>query len=159
MPLPIRIVGVGSANGDDALGWQVVEQLQSDGDLLDGVECYEVAGGQRLLEVLDGCGSLILVDALQGSGAIGSMHRFEWPDRRFESLRPGSTHDMRPAQALGLAAALSLLPPRVVVYGIEMDEVETPAEMSEAVSSAIPELARQIAEEIGGCQELPPRGR
>jgi hypothetical protein len=55
---------------------------------------------------------------------------------------------LRPAAALALAAALGLLPPRVVIYGLEAASREPGAELSADVAAAIPEAVRRIEEEL-----------
>ena len=66
---PIRVVGVGSPLGDDAVSWEVVRRLQQQMGAGSDIEFHEVEGGSGLLAVLDGCGSLVLVDALAIAGA------------------------------------------------------------------------------------------
>lgn len=150
LPLPIRVVGVGSPNGDDALAWHVVQQLQATDGVPKDIEFQNVDGGQRLLDLLDGHGTLVLVDALFGRGRPGSIHRFEWPAQRLESMRPGSTHNLRPAEVLELAGALALLPPRVIIYGIEIDNADPAPGLSPCVLNAVDNLTRQIADELAG---------
>jgi hydrogenase maturation protease len=149
-PHPIRVVGVGSPLGDDALAWEVVQNLRERPELRPDVEVYIVAGGQRILDVLDGRGTLLLVDAVATGARPGTIHRFEWPDGRVEAMRPGSTHDLRPAEALRLAAALQIAPPRVVVFGIEVDNVDPQPGLSPFVIAAVPELVRRLVEELEG---------
>ncbi len=129
-PQPVRVVGVGSPHGDDALAWELVRRLESQMEGQTRLEFHVVEGGQRLLDLLDGRGSLLLVDALAPAGAPGTIHRFEWPDPQIDSLRPGSTHDLRPAEALQLADALGLLPPRVVIFGLEGVHLEPGTDLS-----------------------------
>ena len=57
----VRVVGVGSPHGDDRVGWRLVEDLaESAGP---GVEAVAVAQPLGLLDHLDGCSALIVVDA------------------------------------------------------------------------------------------------
>jgi hydrogenase maturation protease len=155
-PIPVRVVGVGSPQGDDAVAWAVVAQLQvrlaRGQGLRDGIELHRVAGGQRLLELLDGRGSLLLIDALEPGAAPGSIHRWDWPDGPLAGLRPGSTHELGPAAALELAAALGLLPPRVAVWAVTAEQLAALAPLSPAVAAAVPQLVQSLADELG----LPP---
>ena len=91
-PRPIRVVGIGRPLGDDALAWEVVRQLQQK-EWPPDIVFYSLEGGQRLLEILDGRGSLILIDALAPAGSPGVIRRFGWPDPCVEVLRAGSTLD------------------------------------------------------------------
>jgi hydrogenase maturation protease len=148
---PIRVVGVGSPHGDDALGWEVVRQLRERNPAAHGIEFLQVDGGQRLLDLLDGRGTLILIDAMVDSGPSGRIERLEWPDRRLEVLAPGSTHALTPAEALQLAAALGVLPPHVVILGITCNPPEIgnqTLDLSSCIASAIPAALEQIEREI-----------
>lgn len=155
-PRPIRVVGVGSALGDDALAWEVVRKLRERLETSHPeIDFQAVEGGQRVLDVLDGHGTLFLVDAVAAGRTPGMIYRFEWPDQCVEALRPGSTHHLRPAEALRLAAALAILPSRVIIFGIEAESFDPRSALSRPVASAVPELARRIAEELENNQTTP----
>lgn len=145
-PRPVRAVGVGSPNGDDSLGWEVVRCLGQRQD----IEVFTVEGGQRILDILDGQGTLLLIDAMVAGGLPGTIHRFEWPDARIEGLRPGSTHQMNPAEALQLASVLGIAPDRVIVFGIEPEVITPQPGLSPCVQAAVPELVGRITEELEG---------
>jgi hydrogenase maturation protease len=147
-PKPVRIIGVGSPHGDDALAWEVVAQLRGRLGELPGIECHVVCGGQRLLDLLDGKGSVLLIDALAGAAEPGVVQRFDWPDPRLEMLQPGSTHGLRPAEALQLAAALGVLPRKVVIFGIHVNTCKAGAGLSAAVAAALPQVSERIAAEF-----------
>jgi hydrogenase maturation protease len=147
-PCPIRVVGVGSPLGDDALAWEVVRDLRERQALRPEIEFYMVEGGQRILDVLDGRGTLLLVDAVGTSTRPGAIHRFEWPHQCVEALRPGSTHDLRPAEALRLAAVLGIAPLQVIVFGIEIETIDPHSGLSQSVRAAVPELVRRLVDEL-----------
>jgi hydrogenase maturation protease len=147
------VVGVGSPWGDDAVAWEIVRRIQEanwqgqrPGD--NDIEFQAVEGGQRLLDVLDGCGTLILIDALVCPDAPGTIHRLDWPDLRLEALHPGTTHQLRPVQTLRLAATLGLLPPRVVIWAVAGACFDPQASLSPKVAAAVPASALRIAAEL-----------
>lgn len=146
-PLPIRIAGVGSPQGDDAVAWHAVRKLREHLGHLPGVKFHQLDGGQQLLDLLDGHGTLCVIDAVLGEN-VGTIHRFVWPDRRVEVMRPGSTHLMCPAEALELAATLKILPPHVLIFGVEATDFDPGDRLSSAIQVAIPELVRRIVDEI-----------
>jgi hydrogenase maturation protease len=147
-PGPVRVVGVGSPWGDDALAWEVVRRLQQENDWGSAVAFHAVEGGQRLLDLLDGRGTLVLVDALAGPPPAGTVRRIEWPDPCVEALRPGTTHHLRPAEALRLAATLALLPERVVIWAVAGESFDPQTGISPSVAAAVPELVQRIAAEL-----------
>ena len=146
-PRPIRVVGIGRPLGDDALAWEVVRQLQQK-EWPPDIVFYSLEGGQRLLEILDGRGSLILIDALAPAGSPGVIRRFGWPDPCVEVLRAGSTHHLRPAEVLGLAVTLGLLPARVAIWVIEGESFDPLTGLGPNVVAAIPDLVRRIGGEL-----------
>jgi hydrogenase maturation protease len=153
-PRPIRIVGVGSPLGDDALAWEIVQNLRQQQGLPSDLEVYMVEGGQRILDLLDGRGTLFLIDAIAAGTRPGAIHRFEWPHPRIETLRPGSTHDLRPAEALRLAEALGIAPPQIVVFGIEVENLDPQAGPSQSVRAAVPELVQRLVQEWEGSSTI-----
>jgi hydrogenase maturation protease len=145
--LPILVIGCGSPRGDDAVAWEVIRRL-GDTPLAAGVNLHAVEGGHQLIDRLDGRGTLLLIDAISSGAGPGTIHRFDWPDLPIELLRPGSTHDLGPGEALRIAATLGMLPPRVVVWGIEATNFGPHEGLDPAVAAAVPELVRQITEEL-----------
>jgi hydrogenase maturation protease len=113
-----------------------------------GVVLHAVEGGYQLLDLLDAHGTLVLVDAISSGAEPGTIHRFEWPDSRLATLRPGTTHHMRPAEALELAATLEILPMRVIVFGVEVLSTDIAVGLSGVVTAAIPALMDRILEEL-----------
>lgn len=121
---PIKIIGIGSPMGLDRIGWEAVKGLRLRGlqqrfpdDRVRLFNCDRP--GSRLVTLLDRTPAAILIDALQGDTTPGEVHRFTPEDL---SAYPGavSSHDVGVAQALALGAALGQLPPRLVIYGIEI---------------------------------------
>jgi hydrogenase maturation protease len=151
MSAPIRVVGIGSPIGDDAVGWEVVRELRERLAGNNDVECFEIDGGQRLLEILDGRGTLILIDALVNGSEPGTVERIEWPDARIKRLSPGSTHAFRLAEALQLAGALGLLPEETIIYGIAIDSPSSerhPLALSPIIARRIPAIVQEIEGEL-----------
>lgn len=147
-PLPLRVFGLGSPHGDDAVAWHVIEALRRLPDLDGRVELRRLDGSQRLLDQLDGQGTLVVIDAMRGGQPLGSVLRLEWPDRRLERLRPATSHDLGLNAALELAQTLGTLPELVVIYGIEAGDCAPGAALSPAEAAAADELARRLAAEL-----------
>jgi hydrogenase maturation protease len=145
---PLRIVGCGSAHGDDAVGWEVVRVLRASAQSLADVELYTVDSGHQILDLLDGRGTLIVVDAVSSGRRPGTLHHLHWPDAGAETMHPGSTHALRPAWALRLAGALGILPPQVVIFGVEMTPSGTQGTgLSGPVAAALPRLTQRISDD------------
>ena len=146
LPPPIRIVGCGSANGDDRVGAMTIDALRRRD--VGGASLHLARGGDELLDLLDGHGTLILIDAMVSGAAAGVVHELTWPHPRLQQLRPGSTHDLNPAAALLLAEALGVLPPRVIILAVEAAQFTPAAPPSEAVADGITRLQQRVHELI-----------
>jgi len=141
------VVGIGSPHGDDRVGWRIVELLQ--GRELRNTDVVAVQGGVPLVECLRDCQTAILVDACRSGAAAGTISRLEWPDPRIALQHHRSTHGFDVASALDLAQRLDRLPPRVVVYGVEMQRCEPGAELSPEVDAVLANLVSRILSELG----------
>jgi len=126
---PIRIIGIGNLlAGDDAIGIHVAQQLKSDN--LKGIDILEVSqGGVGLLDLMDGAETVILIDAIKSGKPPGTIHCLESPGGMDQisnlasfSLTP-STHAIGLHEVLVLGQTLGRLPPTLMLYGIELDQV------------------------------------
>ncbi len=155
----VVVAGFGSPHGDDRAGWEVVERLGTRAPLCvaaergDGaaerVRVVRVREGTQLIHELEGCGRLIVIDACHGSGPVGTISRFRWPDPRIRRHHDRSTHEIGLCSALELAKQLGRLPPEVVVFGIEIGDDEPVGGVSGEVLRAVEELEAVIVAEIG----------
>ena len=102
-----------------------------------------------MIHELEGCGRLIVIDACHGSGPVGTISRFRWPDARIRRHHDRSTHEIGLCSALELAKQLGRLPPEVVVFGIEIGDDEPVGGVSGEVLRAVEELEAVIVAEIG----------
>jgi len=142
----VRIVGLGSAHGDDRAGWAAVATL-SDTPLPPGVELRTCATpATELLPALRGANRVILVDAVAG-GEPGTILR---GDRGALADRGAglSSHGIALGMLLDLADTCGLLPPELTWVGVRVDPAATCGEsFSARVAAALPALARAAIEE------------
>lgn len=141
-----RVLGIGSPHGDDQAAWRLVERLRNRKER--NASMASLSDASQLLDFLDHCDRLIIVDACAGGGSPGTITRLEWPDARIEAWHSHSTHGMSVAYALQLAEKLGLLPLKVVLFGIELSQCQQVGSPSEIVEKAISELVEQILLEI-----------
>lgn len=115
------VFALGSAHGDDQLGWLVAERLAE--TLADDRVLIRAASSpDRLLDFLDGVVRLIVCDACQNIGARGDIHIWRWPDAPLRMLHGSSSHDLDLATVLALAEQLHRLPRNVMIVGVEGDD-------------------------------------
>lgn len=146
----VRILGIGSPSGDDQAGWLVVDALLAGG--FDDIDIDKLdRPGASLIPMLENAAWVILIDAMQGSGRVGGIQRFDqkdWPDYRHGL----SSHGFGVLAALLLARELDSLPPRLDLYGIEIGSANPGEDAAAVIAAAAQQLARRIADEL-------PRGR
>jgi hydrogenase maturation protease len=143
---PVRLIGIGSPHGDDAVGWEVVRRLQSRLSNKNGIHLHRLHGGNGLLHLLDGTRSLLLIDAAITGSRPGTIHRWTWPDERLAIQPPGSTHGLGLAETLRLAETLGLLPPTVAIIAIEGRENAPGTDLEPVIASLVEQLAAEFAE-------------
>jgi hydrogenase maturation protease len=144
--LRTRVVGLGSGQGDDQAGWRLVEMLRS--QLPPGTEAVALGEPSRLLDHLDGCGKLVLVDAGRSGRLPGTITRLAWPDPALETRAGPSSHGLGVGAVLSLAAHLDRLPPAVVLFAVEARTCEAGGGLSAVVARALPDLCRLVVEEV-----------
>jgi len=144
----ILIAGFGNVlRGDDAFGVAVIHRLESLGIGRDGVELMEVGtGGIRLAqELLTPCDCLIIADAMTRGGPPGAVYVLEVES--VEHAREVDMHVAVPSDALSVAQALGVLPPRVVLVGCEPQFVdELTCDMSASVQAGVQLAIERIQE-------------
>ncbi len=142
----VRVIGIGSPSGDDQAGWRVVDALAtrafggSDDVLLEKLD----RPGAGLIERFASAECVILVDAVCSGAAPGHLHHLCESD--WEAYRGDlSSHGFGVFDALALAQALQVLPPRLEVYGIEIASAEPGTLPGAAVCAAVERLADRLA--------------
>ena len=137
----IRVIGVGTRQGDDAAGLEAAARLAA-GPLPPGVE---VAACERpapdLLEALAGADAAVLLDATRSGRPPGSVRRVAPEEiRRAAAL---SSHGLGVGDALALCEALGRAPRRLVLLGIEAGDAQG-EELSAAVERGVEEAAARV---------------
>lgn len=152
----LLVAGMGNLlHRDDGIGVRVIETLEAEGGLPEGVRLREVGiGGMHLVQdLMEGWDGLILVDAVDRGDAPGAVRilRPEVPavgdlaeDDRGRLL--SETHHTVPSRVLTLARALDVLPDRVYLVGCQPLDVELGLELSAEVEAATRKAAARVRE-------------
>lgn len=135
--------------GDDGIGAAVLEQLETQA-VPDHVTLIE--GGTPGLETLllwQGYERVIIVDAADMDCAFGEWRCFTSDEVRLQSrdlhLR-GTLHYAGLAEALNLGEALNMLPPEIIIYGIQPRTIEWEIGLSPELTAVIPAICDNIME-------------
>ena len=153
-PAPGRtlVLALGSPlRGDDGVGQAVVERLAA-ADLPPGVTVQD--GGTPGLEtvlLLQGYGRAIIVDAAEIGRLPGEWARFTLKDATLAANdlhARVAVHYAGLAEALALGEALNILPPAIIIYGVQPLAVDWTAGLSAPVRAAVPALCAAILDEL-----------
>ncbi len=148
-PARIRIIGLGNTLvGDDAVGVLAARRLS--GLVAGRAEVVEAEmTGLELLDLMQGADMVILIDAARTGQPAGTIHRLDASTTPIAaSLFAHSTHALNAVEALELARALGRLPGRVLVYGIEAEELGAGRPLSQAVGEALEQVVRQVLADV-----------
>lgn len=107
-----------------------------------------------LLDCLEGCRCLVIVDACHTGAPAGTITRLQWPDPRILHQHRHLTHRVGVPSVLGLAQQLHRLPKHVVLLGVEVTAWHPLSEMSGAMTAALEELQWRVLAEIEQCQDV-----
>jgi hydrogenase maturation protease len=145
----VRILGIGSPSGDDQAGWLTVDALAACGVTADRDIAIEKLDrpGASLIGLLEHADWVILLDAMQSGDRPGRIKRFDqdaWPGYTHGL----SSHGLGVLDALSLARAFGILPPRLDLYGIEITLACPGDEASDDIQAAARHLARHIAADL-----------
>ncbi|GKS58711.1 HybD peptidase [Nitrospira sp.] len=145
---PIRIVGLGNRmRGDDAAGLIAADRIRARIGARAEVIDAEMAGAD-LLEWFDGARAVFLIDAVRSGSPPGTLHRCDASTGPIGTAHlPHSSHALNGVDALELARILGLLPPIVLVFGIEVGATSFGRLLSPEVAAAIEATVETVCRE------------
>ncbi|MFI6529692.1 hydrogenase maturation protease [Streptomyces uncialis] len=153
------VAGVGNIFlGDDGFGVETVRRLVLAG-VPDGVDVVDVGvrGVHLAYQLLDGYGTVVLVDAASRGGAPGTVYLIEAQAGQVEPSGPAALdgHRMGPDAVLALLATLSastggVPPERVLVVGCEPASLEEGIGLSAPVTAGVEQAVRLIRRVVSG---------
>lgn len=148
---PVRIIGVGNLfRGDDAAGLLAARRLKAlVGGRADVIEA-ELAG-LDVLDLMAEASAVILIDAARSGQPAGTIHRLNASAGPISAdLFPHSTHVLNAVDAIELGRTLGLLPPRVIVYGVEVGDTTAGNDLSPAVAEVLDQVVERVVHELEG---------
>jgi hydrogenase maturation protein HypF len=120
----IRIIGIGSPFGDDAVGLEIALVLAG----APPPNCEVIAAdrpGAALLDLLDSAEAAILIDAVRSGAPPGTIHQIDFDELDRAAACLVSSHDLGVATAIQLARKLGRGPSVGRIIGIEIAPAET----------------------------------
>lgn len=143
--LRVLVAGIGNIFlSDDGFGPEVLRRMANT-TAPEGVRIadFGIRGVHLAYELLDGCETLILVDAIPDRGAPGTVHIFEADT---DALSDGQfdAHSMDPGAVLASLRALGGTMPRTIVVGCEIESIDEGIGLSPTVEAAVPEAISAV---------------
>ncbi len=140
------IAGIGSPHGDDQVGWEIIRQMKGrDSDL---ASFCLARTPDELLDWMEEFDLLVICDACQGAGEVGSIHHWEWPSRQLDTMQWSGTHNLSLPAVLGLAEQLGKLPDSVRIWGVEVAQAQPGQAMTDPVMAGAIEVADALCKEL-----------
>jgi hydrogenase maturation protease len=148
---PIRIIGVGNLfRADDAVGLLAAQRLKD--PVKDRAEVIEAElAGLEVLDLMMEASAVILIDAARSGKPAGTIHRLDASAGPISvDLFPHSTHVLNAVDAIELGRTLGFLPPRVILYGVEVGNTIAGNDLSPAVAEALDLVIERVLCELEG---------
>ena len=101
----IRIIGIGSPFGDDAVGLEVASMLAE----APPPNCEVIAAdrpGTNLIELLQGIEIAIVIDAVRSGAAPGTLHELSFDELARSAGRFTSSHELGVVETMQIARKL-----------------------------------------------------
>ena len=144
------IIGIGNLIlRDEGVGVHAVRELEKR-DLPAHVKVID--GGtylMDLLNVIQEAERIIVIDALQGGGAPGTVYRVTPEDLMAETERTLSLHQVGLLEVLGVVRQLGG-EPHAVIIGVEPKEISWGMELTSEVEAKLPRVIDAVFEELKG---------
>lgn len=159
----ILFAGLGSPHGDDQIGWQIADELESHAAELHHIAIRKAAIPLDITGWLDDIQELHVCDACSADRPPGTLIRFDvspTDDHNVPRLpdvvreRSRSTHDFSLADVLDLAARLGTLPPKVVIHAVAGCRFDPGTAIMDDIAARLPDIARTIQKELTDARDL-----
>ncbi|MDM8000030.1 MAG: HyaD/HybD family hydrogenase maturation endopeptidase [Dehalococcoidia bacterium] len=143
------VLGIGNILlRDEGVGVRVVEALQrmelpGDVEVLDGG-----TASMALLDTFTNRGKVIVIDAVRGNNAAGTLYRLTPTDIAALGGAQTSVHQLGLLDALIHMECLGDAPREVIIYGVEPKEMEWGMDLTPEVEAVIPRLVELVLAEL-----------
>lgn len=146
------VLGVGNPlMGDDGLGLAALQELREGWEIPADVELVDGGTwGLTLLPAIEASDRLLLIDAIDGGGAPGTLHELERDQIPRHLATKLSPHEVDLHDVFALAELRGTLPVEIVAIGLQPATVELSSELSPLVRRRLPDLLEVVARRLVG---------
>lgn len=146
---PILVMAVGNIlRSDDGFADAVLREL-AEMELPETVELFDAGTSIiDLMEIFNGRERLIVIDAVRGGQAPGTLYRFSPEEVEAGALPMNSLHQVGLLETLKLGELVNCKPGQTVVIGIQPETTALGIGLSEAVSAQVQRAAGLVLKEI-----------
>jgi hydrogenase maturation protease len=148
----MRVVVLGIGNiilSDEGVGVRAAEALEAGFDLPEYVEVIDGGtAGMELLGPLSGVDLLVVLDAIKGGGAPGSIVKLAGKEVPVFFRTKLSPHQVSICDVLAGLEFSGDLPRDVVLIGVEPDSLELGLELTPAIAARVPEMVALAVAEL-----------
>jgi hydrogenase maturation protease len=109
---------------------------------------YGIGGMHLAYDLLEDWDALVLVDAIPNRGSPGTVHVFEADDESPDAPATFDAHGMDPGTVFASLRALGGTPPRTIVVGCEVADVNESMGLSDPVAAAVPQAVQAVESAI-----------
>ncbi len=129
---------------DAVLGALRDEELPAEVELFDaGTSIID------LMEVFHGRERLIVIDAVQGGQAPGTLYRFSPEEVEAEAIPTASLHQVGLLETLKLGELVGCRPKSAVVIGVQPEATDLGIGLTPKVAVAVPGAVKLVKKELG----------
>jgi hydrogenase maturation protease len=144
------VLGVGNTIlADDGVGVRAVEAFERDYVPPDGVTVIDAGtSSMEMIEDLSHLDFLLVVDAIHDGQPPGSLVRLAGEQVPVFFRRNLSPHGIGLSDVLAALELLGAEPQETVILGVQPVSTDLSTELTPAIAALVPELVRQIADEL-----------
>jgi hydrogenase maturation protease len=142
---------------DDGVGAAVIQRLAGCDSLPAGVKLLDAnMAGLEIVLLVQRFERLILIDAADLNLEAGEWVRIPITASQVQlrcAERPTSSHAFGLAEALSFGRAMNILPPEVLFYGVQPEELSWSCGLSQSVRQAVDAICANLLEALQGGPE------
>ena len=147
----VLVVGLGNLiMKDEGIGPRIIEEFKHRQEDFCGVDFVDAGtGGMSLLHIIENREEVIFIDCAEMGMKPGEIKKFEPAEVQSLNNQPStSLHQADLLKIIGISKQLDQYPGKITIFGIQPEIIAPGRELSETLSSKLPDYIREISAEI-----------